>query len=381
MIFDIMGALMSVVASLVPEPSKDPDAPTTMSSIASAVVHAMKPTVKVHHQWVANAGTAIQHLPGIILHALPAVAPMASSEMFMGSSTVLADGGPWSTQFHPALSCNLVGFPAKPRLNKGVKPKVALMAPTSMLLCITSAGAPVLVGGPPTIDLFQLMFKMGLKGAGKLWKKAGKKLQDTIDNIKPKNPRLGAVLQAAKCRSFGEPVDAASGRVIHTNTDFELPGPIPFVWERNYYSDAQVNGPLGYNWHHSYNMGLYDMGNNYFTIRLADGREVVVPALQRGETFYSRSEQLSWQRDGEGYFLTDATKLAYRFSGPKNREGYCTLSSIQDRQGFSIQFRYNREGLLKQITDSSNRVLFVENNELGYILRVYTYNKGEEINW
>src|SRR5690606_192869 len=104
------------------------------------IVHAMKPTVQVHGQWVANAGTGIQHLPAIIAHAsFPVVAPMASSEMFMGSSTVLADGGPFSTQFHPALSCNLVGLPPKPRLNKA-KVRPALMAPTSMLSIITSGG-------------------------------------------------------------------------------------------------------------------------------------------------------------------------------------------------------------------------------------------------
>ena len=32
----------------------------------------------------------------------------------------------------------------------------------------------------------------------------------------------------------------------YINVDFELPGPIPVVWERTYYSDAAVDGPLGF---------------------------------------------------------------------------------------------------------------------------------------
>lgn len=380
MVFDIMGAIMSVVAAVLPEPSTDPNAPTTVTSVAIAVVNAMKPTVKVHNQWVANAGTGIQHLPGIVLHVLPGVVPMASSEMWMGSSTVLADGGPCSTQFHPALSCNLVGFPSLFRMNKAPRPKVALMAPTSMLLCITSTGAPVLVGGPPTIDLFQLMFKMALKGLGKAWKKAGNKFQSLIDNIRSKQPKLAAILQSIKCKSFGEPVDAATGRVVHTNTDFSLTGPIPLEWSRTYYSDAEVTGPLGYNWHHSYNLGLYDMGNGYFTLRLADGREAVMPAIGIGEIYYNRREQLLWQKDLDGYYLTGADKLIYRFHGPKNREGYHTLSSIENKQGFAISFTYSRQGDLLQIIDSSNRIIEVENDALGHITRIYIYTKNEEIN-
>src|SRR5687768_10732770 len=355
MVFDIMGAIMNAIASALPDPPPPPVAangeaapqPVTVLSVANAVVNALKPSVKVHGQWVANAGTGIQHLPGIIVHLVPLVAPMASSEMWMGSSTVLADGGPFSTQFHPALSCNIVGFPSLFRKNKPPKPKMALMAPTSILLCITSSGNPVLVGGPPTIDPFQLAFKMGLKGLGKAFRGVGNKFQKLIGDMAPKNPKLAAILQGVKCKHFGEPVDAASGRVIVNNTDFELPGPIPLVWNRLYYSDAEVQGPMGSNWHHSYNIGLYDMNNGLLTLRLQDGRETVLPAVHKGELFYQRKEQLQIQKDDAGYFITDASKLIYRFDGEMNSEGYAMLSSITDPQGFSINFRYNRKGQLR----------------------------------
>lgn len=385
MVFDIMSAVMAAIATVLPEPPAPPapaegeeaaEPPVTVLSVASAVVNAMKPSVKVHGQWVANAGTGIQHLPALIAHILPVVSPMSSSEMWMGSSTVLADGGPCSTQFHPALSCNIVGIPSIGRKNKPPKPKMALMAPTSMLLVITSGGKPVLAGGPPTIDLFQLMFKMALKGLGKLWKKARGKMKapDT------KNPKLGHAQPETHTKCKGEPVDVATGKVFSTNTDFELPGPIPLIWNRTYYSNAEVDGPLGYNWHHSYNMGVYDMGNGWFTLRLKDGRETTLPQLVTGDAYYNRQEQLLWQRNYSGYQLIDADKNVFRFEGVRNKEGFQMLSSIETLSGFAIRFSYHANGGLKTITDSSGRRVMVDSDDDGRILRIYTEENGEQVN-
>jgi hypothetical protein len=148
--------------------------------------------------------------------------------MWMGSATVPADGAPCSAQFHPALSCNIVGFPSVFRKVKPPKPKVSLMAPLAMLTTIVSVGKPVLVGGPPTIDLFQLGMKLGLKGLGKAWKKISGTFRKASD-VKVKNPNLKDIPSPSKCCTKGEPVDVASGRVYHTNVDFELPGPLPLV--------------------------------------------------------------------------------------------------------------------------------------------------------
>ncbi|MBP2619538.1 DUF6531 domain-containing protein [Chryseobacterium jejuense] len=385
MVFDIMSAIMNAISTVMPPPPPPPadgsDPPTNLASICTAIVNGMKPSVQVHGQWVANAGTGIQHLPGIFVHIpFPIVKPIASSEMFLGSSTVLADGGPCSTQFHLALSCNLIGIPAPFRVTKP-KPKVALMAPTSMLSIITSAGKPVLAGGPPTIDLFQLAMSLGLKGMGKLWKKAGNKLQDFIDHVKPNKPKLAKVLQPVKCRLFGEPVDAATGRVYSTNTDIELSGPIPFLWQRTYYSDAEENGPLGYNWHHSYNMGLYDLDNGFASLRLSDGRETVVPMVEFGEKYFSRKEQLTFTRDEKGYLLIDANKLQYRFNGGLSTEGYRMLSSINTSEGFSITLDYGSNGCLKKIIDSTGRLIQVESDKNLRIVRLFTVANDREITY
>jgi len=90
MVFDIMGAMFAAINTAIPTPpepdnaeaEEDPEpSPISVSSVCVSIVKAMAPSVLVNNQFIANAGISIQHLPGIVLHALPSVAPMASSEM------------------------------------------------------------------------------------------------------------------------------------------------------------------------------------------------------------------------------------------------------------------------------------------------------------
>ena len=179
-VYDLMADLMAGMAAAMP-PAAD-----GVAGVACNILKSMAPSVKVHNQWIAQAGIGIVHLPAFVLHPAPLVSGMSESEMWMGSSTVLADGAPCSSLTHPALSCNIVGIPTIPRKGKPRKVSKALLAPTSMLSTITSVGNPVLVGGPPTIDVFALAMKFGLKGLGKMWKKIGDRFQNLIDRLRKK---------------------------------------------------------------------------------------------------------------------------------------------------------------------------------------------------
>ena len=179
-VYDLMADLMAGMAAAMPS------AADGVAGVACNILKSMAPSVKVHNQWIAQAGIGIVHLPAFVLHPAPLVSGMSESEMWMGSSTVLADGAPCSSLTHPALSCNIVGIPTIPRKGKPRKVSKALLAPTSMLSTITSVGNPVLVGGPPTIDVFALAMKFGLKGLGKMWKKIGDRFQNLIDRLRKK---------------------------------------------------------------------------------------------------------------------------------------------------------------------------------------------------
>ncbi|WP_338794227.1 DUF6531 domain-containing protein [Bernardetia sp. MNP-M8] len=388
MVFDIIAAIFAAIdmaippapePAPVPEGEEPPPEPISVTSVARAIVAMMKPSVQVNNKWIANAGTPIQHLPGIILHALPVVAPMSSSEMFMGSATVLADGAPFSFQFLPALSCNLVGIPAPFRPKKPSKPKTSLMAPTSALLNVIPAGKPVLVGGPPMIDLFALAVNLGLKGLGKLWKRVGDKFQGLIDKIKKKHPKTGKILQFSKCKMFGEPVDAATGRVYANNEDFSLPGPIPLVWERTYYSDVEMKTNLGYNWHLSCDMGLWQVDQGFFCVRLKDAREIILPPLQVGDQFHQRQDKMLWFRDEKGYGLRTEEGLTHRFATQSYKGGFRPIRFIENDLGFRIVFEYNGQGHLNRIIDSAGRNIYVETDFEGRVKAVHTQNQNETI--
>ena len=116
MVFDIMGAVFASINTFLPDPPTPPPPPInedgtegpapelsfcqTVAMVALSLIKGMAPTIKVNGHWIGNAGTSIQHLPGIFAHIpLPLVEPSAEGEIFMGSSTVLADGSPFSYQY------------------------------------------------------------------------------------------------------------------------------------------------------------------------------------------------------------------------------------------------------------------------------------------
>lgn len=372
MVFDLTACVMSFVSSALPAPGEGDNA---LLSIGLSLVKGMAPSVKVHGQWVAQAGIEIVHLPGLIFHLLPPVAAKSESEMWMGSSIVLADGGPCSTQFHPALSCNLFGFPSVFRKNKPPKPKIALKAPTSLLSIITSTGKPVLAGGPPTIDLFQLALKGVMAGLKGICKKVKNK------RLKNKKSKLCDIQSEPNRKCVSEPVDIATGCTFHTNTDFELNGPIPVLWSRTYYSDVAMDGSLGYSWHHSYNIGIHYLKEEHsFLFRHADGRESVLPELIKGQSHFDRFEKLLWSYDDSGYVLCDSSGLLYRFNEKENRLGYRMVSQISTKDGFHIEFLYSYDGYLDLIIDSKGRRLNVENDSAGRVTSVWVREGGTSRN-
>ena len=161
-VYDLMADLMAGMAAAMP-----PASPDGVAGVACNILKSMAPSVKVHNQWIAQAGHRHRASAGICI----ASGPVGQRYVRVGD----VDG-----QFHcpggrcalflphtSGTSCNIVGIPTIPRKESPRKVSKALLAPTSMLSTITSVGNPVFVGGPPTIDVFALAMKFGLKGLGK----------------------------------------------------------------------------------------------------------------------------------------------------------------------------------------------------------------------
>ena len=342
-------------------------------------------TVKVGGLPRSTAGTAGKPIPHIPMGGPFAKPPMNENEIFMGSVTVLADGGPLSYTAVPSLSCHDIGLIAPPRKKKPKK-SFGMVLPTSVVLSIP-LGMPVMVGGAPTIDMMGLAMMGGFAALGGAFKKLRKmqkksprmkKISSAIHNRAKKAmdklgvpPNIRNKVHKNICTVTGHPVDVATGKMFTDHVDFSLPGPLPLVWERTWYSTSVYDGPLGHGWHHSYDLELCEM-DNAVAVRLADGRSVAFPALHINEKSFDRQERMTLLRDAEGYALDTKDKQRYRFTPFQGQAEKQLLTSLsQTTSGATIYFYYNEQAQLQQIIDSGGRLIQFSHTDDGRIHKIF----------
>jgi len=332
----------------------------------------------------ASAGTAGKPFPHIPMGGPFVKPPMNESEIFMGSATVLADGDPFSYTALPVLSCQDVGMISPPR--KKPKRSYGMMLPTTIVIGIPM-GMPVLVGGPPTINMAALGMAAVMKALGPALKKLRalqkksarvKKISDAIHNKANKlmdklgvPPNIRNKVHKSICTVTGHPVDVASGKLFTDAVDFQLPGPIPLKWERTWFSTSVYAGPLGHGWHHSYDLELME-GDKAIAVRLADGRPVAFPRLQVGDTSFDRADRLTLIRDSRGYAMDTIDGLRYRFEVGNPTEKRHRLCFIAHKStGVRIQFEYDGQNRLRQIIDSGGRFIHLEYNADNLLHKIF----------
>jgi len=345
-------------------------------------------TVFVNNQPRVQAGTG-SSIPSIVMH-FPIggtfVKPVGNEgEAFMGSATVLVEDEPFTYLGNPVLSCSCIGMPPPPR--KKSKGAPGLMMPTSTVTPIPM-GMPVLIGGPPTISMMGMAMKFGMAGLGKglgglkkmqkkskMMKKVSDKIHKAANKVMDKlgiPPSVRNKVHKSICSVTGHPVDIATGKVFTDNIDFELPGPIPLQWERVYFSTSAYDGPIGYGWHHSYDMALYyEPSENMVMLRLGDGRITGFPMLENNTEHYNRQEKLTLSYSQNQYTLRTEDDLSYHFTVVGNKRDVYSLTAITDRNGHRVQFHYDTNGHLIRIIDSAARILTIVNNAQGKIKEIY----------
>jgi len=304
----------------------------------------------------------------------PFLAPH-DGQISMGSSTVISQGLKQSTHMDPAWSCNELG-------------KILMNSPTALyndyatrIMIVLPLGRPVIVGGARVYpemglaDLINALIMMGiLKGGGKLARKGlGKaltKLNKALSKKFPKYSKFGARIQPKLCKYLGEPVDAASGHMASRLEGFSLPGPIPFTWEANYYSDTAYEGSLGKSIIHTYDISMKILEEEGLVlINDSHGRGIAFSALMPGQSEFNAVEKCQLHRDidnGE-YYVNNKEGLYFYFHNAADKDGLKPVRSIVNRNGFAIRFQYDTNGRLKEITDSAGRQILVHNDEKGRI--------------
>ncbi len=285
----------------------------------------------------ANTGTAVKALfhhfptpPGIKFY--PSDVPGNEGSIVTGSKTV-SFGGSSAARFGSMVTtCN---FPVN--------------LPTSVCMAVP-VGAPVIVGGPTAMDWMAAV----MQGIRTKW----------FSNMLNKLLKPGKFLSWLICTLTGHPVDVMTGRVHADAVDFELPGPIPLVFERNYDSRDRYEGPLGPAWHHPLDVSVNEFHNfqPLLEVRLPDGRRSQHDALGASESVWDPIDRYTLLRTKKGYRLTFWDGLAYHFEPVKGAHVTHPLVKITDRCDNAVELHY-LDGRLVYVIDSVGRRLDFETRD------------------
>jgi RHS repeat-associated protein len=187
----------------------------------------------------------------------------------------------------------------------------------------------------------------------------------------------------------GDPVNVVTGAMVIDIKDFELPGPIPLIWRRNWYSNSGAIGHLGHGFSCNFEMGLDISEKKQINVVLADGRLAVFPYLLPGDEFFDYKEGLLLQRKTDHFCLFDPkTRYSYLLYQSDNGYTQYKLATICNAQGHNILVKYSNKGYLAKITDSAGRELGVTTNSAGRITQVvfgshvlvqYRYNNQQDL--
>ncbi|MBW1296417.1 DUF6531 domain-containing protein [Aquimarina litoralis] len=378
--------ISSALAVALPPPPPPPDKPvdtdaqqteanidqalTIGHTVAQIAISMIGATVLIEGIPRAVAGTPtlniVPHFPiGPSFHPNFLMVEKNKGHAFMGSLLALADNYPISGgASHMHNNCWDIGIPSINSLDDSQARGLRFFAPTGLITSIPMSST-ILTNPVPSpknpMAIFQVVMSRLLHGV--------------VRKVLGRN-RLAGLLHRGICMVTGHPVDVASGMFFTDEEDFSLPGPIPLSWERVWYSKSDYKGPLGNGWHHSYDIALaIDKEEGIATLRLEDGRPIVFVLPETTIPSFNKAEkiQLLKNEEGEYYAWNIKEEVFYYFTKTQYNDQHL-LRSIVNKNSFSIQFKYDRNGYLIEIIDSAHRKLQVINDINGRILEIFAPN-------
>jgi len=287
--------------------------------------------------------------PGDVVKPPKPIAPEDDAIMITGSKTVHVSGTNAVRLGDLAMSCS-----------------EPVRLPSSVVLAV-GGGAPILIGGPPTLDLMAAVL------ASLRTRFIGDSLQALLSRMNP--GRLRTFLMRAACFLTGHPVDVATGKVLTDAVDAELPGPLPLKVERVYLSAcASRSGPLGHGWSSTLDQAVW-LEPGKVVYLAGDGREIEFDTfdlpdhrMRPGDEVWHPIDRLTLRCEGEGRWrITTHDGERYDFApAPGGGDLRARLQRIASRDGaHEIAFGYGARGHLEWVRDSGGRVLKVECDDQG----------------
>ena len=289
---------------------------------------------------------------------------------FFGAERVYAEGSRLSGKGYFVMTCNDIGIPLtiQPGHKKFWHLIPTIYAPTSYSLPI-SYGAPVNIGDPLVPDWAGMLKGLAMSfGFGAIMHFARKGMNKLLKKIAGKDNRISKKL----CEMGFEPINLVNGSVLYEGTDFAFQGIMPLEWRREWSSDNDYVGILGYGCQNNYDLDvILDPEEDAIGVRIEDGRVLGFPMLDEGEEAYIRSEHLTLRR-GNGVFetydhksrITKAFERVYAAETDRWR-----LTSIRNVSGHTTQLQYEA-GKLKEISDAAGRKIRLEYDGYSEVRRV-----------
>jgi RHS repeat-associated protein len=245
--------------------------------------------------------------------------------------------------------------------------------PSSVVIAIPK-GAPVMVGGPPAINLLTALTSM----IRTKW--VAGYLYSVLSRMSP--GRLRTILEKGVCFLTGHPVDVATGRVLTDHVDWELPGPLPVKFERSYSSAvAGRNGSLGHGWAHSLDQALWSERGKIVYLA-GDGREIEFDTfdfpkhqLPLATDLFEPISRLTLRLDGKGgASITTHDGIRHEFvsvpGATGERRKWLRLKRISNRAGHSVEIDYDQRGNIEWVRDSGGRQVCFEHDAKGRLTLV-----------
>ncbi len=238
----------------------------------------------------------------------------------------------------------------------------------------------VVIGGfpvPPLLSAFGGLFKL-IGGLVAKIRQAGviARLRAWLAGRLPNKARLRTMIDRASCFLTGHPVDVITGRVLTDAVEFELPGPIPLRFERNY--DSAWSGresPLGFGWSHSLDQAAWTEPGQ-LVIRVEDGREleIALPAgvQEAAIAVFDRRHRLTVRGLGEGRWSVRGADGLVRLFAPVtgDAEVVARLVEIREPAGAAIRLEYDEGGRLAWVQDSGGRRVRLVHDEGGRLVQI-----------
>jgi len=155
-------------------------------------------------------------------------------------------------------------------------------------------------------------------------------------------------------------ISLITGDVAIHEEDFSLPGPIPFVWQRNFFSDIDRNTLTGSYWHCNYDQSIeIDKEEEDFIWTNGNGNILYLPYLPIGEEAVIISEKIKYRHEKNKIIIENYEEdLTYHYAFAGGKSGTYNLIQIKKHR-FAITFFYDFKGHLEYIKDSSNRKISV----------------------